>query len=83
MTDSSAISREELLAHAGAIAVSRENLQDLMDRYIEGEATNSEIVALFQFLIDTGLAWQQHPVIQDAARYIMQTDLITKPEDSL
>jgi hypothetical protein len=78
MTGLETIDRDELLAEAKAIPVTLDNVVDYMDRYVAGKLTDAEIVATFQFLVDSGIAWTSHPLVAEAARYAINHGLVTE-----
>jgi len=65
------------LAQATDIDVTADNVEALLDDYLHGRLSNPGIVALFQYLIDSGLAWELHPMMQDATRHILDSGLVT------
>jgi hypothetical protein len=56
---------------------------DLTTRIIEfetGEATQEEVIELFQYLVDTGLAWQLQGSYGRTAQALIEAGYITKGE---
>ncbi len=56
---------------------------DLTTRIIEfetGEATEEQVIELFQYLVDTGLAWSLQGTYGRTAEALLEAGVITKGE---
>jgi hypothetical protein len=55
------------------------SLVDKIIAFEEGGLTEVEIIALFQHLVDTGLAWSLQGSYGRVARLLLEEELITAP----
>lgn len=58
----------------------RFDLVDRLMRYDEGELSEQEYLELFQYLVDTGMAWTLQGSIGREAMRLLKAGLITEPE---
>lgn len=58
--------------------VTRDNLVVWIVNYEQGDLTESEVIALFQFLLDSGLVWQLQGQYGRTASRLLQAGLITR-----
>lgn len=60
----------------------RENLYDLIIDFESGELPPEQVVDLFQYLVDTGLAWQLQGFYGRTAKALIEAGEVTIPERS-
>ena len=58
--------------------VTERNRVDAIIRYEAGELTDAEILALFQHLVETGLAWQLQGHYGRTAKALLEAGVITE-----
>lgn len=60
----------------------RYNLSESVNRYEAGDMNQEEKIELFQYLVDTGIAWRLQGHYQRTANEMIQKGLVSKPPDS-
>lgn len=59
-------------------------MQDLVGKIMafeEGNLSEEDVIELFQYLVDTGMAWSLQGFYGRAAMNLIEAGLVTKPEE--
>jgi hypothetical protein len=58
--------------------VNRSNMLDYIMDYEEGSLEENDVIELFQFLVDTGIAWQLQGFYGRTAETLIEAGYVTK-----